>query len=243
MATSDESFLQELRKQAETQQRSFIANISERLGRPLPAHAPAHPAQGAPSFWQAHKLDPEQRIASFIEHWQQAGGEAQRFGRLEEARSFIVRLATTMHAKRFIRHRHPLLESLQVEEAIADGQWTKWDYTEPDEMKTLAASADIGLIVAEYAVAVTGSIVSMSASEKGRSVSLLPTALIALVPASTIRTKLGEVMADIRALGNDHMPAGIHFISGPSRSADIENDLTIGVHGPGIVHALVIDEL
>jgi L-lactate utilization protein LutC len=39
------------------------------------------------------------------------------------------------------------------------------------------------------------------------------------------------------------MPAGVHLVSGPSRSADIENDLTIGVHGPGDVHVIIVDSL
>ena len=40
--------------------------------------------------------------------------------------------------------------------------------------------------------------------------------------------------------GREELPAGVHFISGPSRSSDIENDLTIGVHGPGIVYAIIL---
>ncbi|WP_179292148.1 LUD domain-containing protein, partial [Paenibacillus campinasensis] len=43
--------------------------------------------------------------------------------------------------------------------------------------------------------------------------------------------------------GREQLPAGVHFISGPSRSADIENDLTIGVHGPGIVYAILVDTI
>ena len=112
----------------------------------------------------------------------------------------------------------------------------------PEEMKNKANAADIGVIVADYAVSATGTIVTMSSADKGRSVSLLPPMLIAIVPASCIRSSLGEVMSQISAIGMERMPAGIHFISGPSRSADIENDLTIGVHGPGIVYALIFED-
>ncbi len=70
---------------------------------------------------------------------------------------------------------------------------------------------------------------------------MLLTTLIAIIPVERLKTSLGEVLRPFDDLEMADMPAGIHFISGPSRSADIENDLTIGVHGPGIVYALIIE--
>lgn len=109
-----------------------------------------------------------------------------------------------------------------------------------DDLIAKAAGADIGIVAAEHAVAYTGSLVVTSDRSRGRCVSLLPAMLVANVPAERIATKLGEVLLPFDELAFTDRPAGIHFISGPSRSADIENDLTIGVHGPGIVYALII---
>src|SRR5690606_32616083 len=106
-------------------------------------------------------------------------------------------------------------------------------------LRQFAAEADVGMAVVDFAVAHTGSVVVTSSPMKGRSVSLLPTAFMAIIPVERVKSKLGEVMNEIRGMAQHGMPAGIHFISGPSRSADIENDLTIGVHGPGIVYALL----
>ncbi|OXM13846.1 lactate utilization protein C [Paenibacillus herberti] len=103
-----------------------------------------------------------------------------------------------------------------------------------------AAEADFGVVLADHAVAYTASVVVKSAAYKGRSVSLLPTALFVIIPRDRLKTRLGEVLQPLDEAGRAALPAGIHFISGPSRSADIENDLTIGVHGPGIVYALLI---
>ena len=57
-------------------------------------------------------------IAQFIECWQQAGGEAKSFPSLDGLRTFIVDTATEMKARAFIRHRHPLLDELKLEEEL-----------------------------------------------------------------------------------------------------------------------------
>ncbi len=105
-----------------------------------------------------------------------------------------------------------------------------------------AAEADFGIVIADHAVAYTGSVTVLSAPNKGRSVSLLPTVLFIIIPVERLKTRLGEVLATFDEAGREQLPAGIHFISGPSRSSDIENDLTIGVHGPGIVYALIVGQ-
>lgn len=113
-------------------------------------------------------------------------------------------------------------------------------YSQPQYWKARSAEADIGIVMADHAVAYTGSVAVMSSPHKGRSVSLLPTVLIIVIPVSRLKTRLGEVLLQFDELGAGQLPAGIHFISGPSRSSDIENDLTIGVHGPGIVYAIIV---
>ena len=72
-----------------------------------------------------------------------------------------------------------------------------------------------------------------------RGVSLLPSLHVALVRESRIVFRLGEALAHFAALGPFAQPSAVHFITGPSRTSDIENDLTIGVHGPAAVVALV----
>jgi len=109
-----------------------------------------------------------------------------------------------------------------------------------ENWKARAAEADIGVVMADYATAYTGSVTVLSSPEKGRSVSLLPTVLIIIIPIERLYTRLGETLDRFDEAGRENLPAGIHFISGPSRSSDIENDLTIGVHGPGIVYGLIM---
>ncbi|WP_202077833.1 LutC/YkgG family protein [Caldalkalibacillus salinus] len=242
---SKDPFYQDLASRSQQKQETFMQHIAQRLGRPKVTEAPAHPYQGAPDFWQTHELDLEERLTLLTDNWQQVGGHAQRCPDLSTAQSYIVQTAQEMKAKHIIRHQHPTLNDLGLEDALLDCDWTVWNGQEAERGHLLskAAGADVGVVVADYAVATTGSVVLMSDPFKGRSVSLLPTALMILIPASVVKTRLGEVMTDISQYHPETMPAGIHFISGPSRSADIENDLTIGVHGPGVVHALVVEDI
>ena len=99
---------------------------------------------------------------------------------------------------------------------------------------------DVGISTAQAAIAETGTLVLDSASERHRLVSLVPPVHIAIVKASSIYATLGETLAMLQS-GNELSPA-ITFITGPSRTADIELTLTIGVHGPQELY-VIIDEL
>ncbi|PYS65029.1 MAG: hypothetical protein DMF76_03620 [Acidobacteria bacterium] len=98
---------------------------------------------------------------------------------------------------------------------------------------------DVGVTTAQAAIAETGTLVLESESERHRLVSLLPPAHIAIVKAEDICQTLGDALRYVRRNGQSGMSRAITFITGPSRTADIELTLTIGVHGPKELYVIV----
>lgn len=96
---------------------------------------------------------------------------------------------------------------------------------------------DVGITTAQAAIAETGTLVLDSSRERNRLVSLVPPVHIAIVDASSIFQTLGEALAFIHQDGN--ISPAVTFITGPSRTADIELTLTIGVHGPQELYVIV----
>ena len=96
---------------------------------------------------------------------------------------------------------------------------------------------EVGISTAQAAIAETGTLVLDSARERHRLVSLVPPVHIAIIDASSIFQTLGEALAFIHQ-NNDVSPA-VTFITGPSRTADIELTLAIGVHGPQELYVIV----
>jgi L-lactate dehydrogenase complex protein LldG len=88
---------------------------------------------------------------------------------------------------------------------------------------------------AAYALADTGSVVLLS-SDEPRARSLLPWTHVTVVREDTILAGLEELF---EALGSD-LPSSVAIVTGPSRSADIEQKLAVGVHGPGEVHVVIV---
>ncbi len=86
---------------------------------------------------------------------------------------------------------------------------------------------------AAYGLADTGSVVLVG--DEARSASLLPDVHVTELDAARILPGLREVLAALAA----DMPSVVAIVTGPSRSADIEQTLTIGVHGPGEVHVVL----
>lgn len=134
-----------------------------------------------------------------------------------------------------------ILEEVGAQAVVANHEWQAEDFTRrwPDcewhlvghtegDLRSFCARADVGLSGAEAALAETGSIVVESGSEKSRLATLLPPVHVALVSTSCL-------VPDIftwTAARSGKMPANVTLISGPSKTADIEFTLTIGVHGP-----------
>ena len=95
---------------------------------------------------------------------------------------------------------------------------------------------DVGITTVQAAIAETGTLVLDSTQERHRLVSLVPPVHIAILDASKIYATLGEVLAFIHK--NEISPA-VTFITGPSRTADIELTLTVGVHGPQELYVII----
>ena len=89
---------------------------------------------------------------------------------------------------------------------------------------------------ASYGLADTGSVVLAASPDEPRARSLLPPVHVSLLREDRILPGLDELFA---AVGHD-LPSALAIVSGPSRSADIEQRLAVGVHGPGEVHVALL---
>lgn len=100
---------------------------------------------------------------------------------------------------------------------------------------------DVGITTAQAAIAETGTLVLDAARERHRFASLVPPVHVAIVDAASIFRTLGEALAFIHQDGN--ISPAVTFVTGPSRTADIELTLAIGVHGPQELYVIVNEGL
>jgi L-lactate dehydrogenase complex protein LldG len=103
--------------------------------------------------------------------------------------------------------------------------------TDREELRGLCAVCDAGITSADYALADTGTLVMIASPQEARLISLLPPAHIAVVPRERILTGLEELMTVLPKPAEQ--TSSMVLITGPSRTADIEQILVRGVHGPG----------
>ena len=108
-----------------------------------------------------------------------------------------------------------------------------------DVTRELASEAKVGISQLEWALANTGTLVQAADAPDTRLVSMLPPLHIALVSTRALLPDLPSVLTKVDPRHTGYLA----FITGPSRTADIERVLTIGVHGPGRLIILMVDEL
>jgi len=170
----------------------------------------------------------EARIASLLRCVEALAGKAQR---TSDPCSMV---AAAIAGKTAVASNAPFLADC----GIAGLPGVRSGITDRDELREACATADFGITSADYALADTGTLVMLASPQEARLVSLLPPAHIAVVPKDRILTGLDELFAVLPDPAAQ--TSSMVLITGPSRTADIEQILIRGVHGPGQITVLVV---
>lgn len=102
----------------------------------------------------------------------------------------------------------------------------------------------VGVVMAYAAVAETGSIALLSGKDSPTTLNFLPDYHIIVVPHEVLVGDYEAVYARMRRESNtaDFMPRAMNWVTGPSRTADIEQTLLLGAHGPRKLHILLVED-
>lgn len=109
-------------------------------------------------------------------------------------------------------------------------------------LKSHANEIHTSLTVVDWGIAETGTLVLDSTMEDVRMATMLAEIHIAILPASKIKFKATDLESELNAVLKKDAASYIAFITGASRTADIERVLAIGVHGPQELHILILEE-
>jgi L-lactate dehydrogenase complex protein LldG len=180
-----------------------------------------------PDPWRSrrHFDDP---AARFVETLNANKGQALQVGSLEEAFSLLGEVLHEISAQNVVADGHPVLEDAGVLDRWPEITWFMVGQSAGD-LREFAATADAGISVATAALAETGTVVVATGPKTSRLTGLLPPVHVVLAPVTHLSTDIFTWTA----LRPDVLPSSVTLISGPSKTADIEQTMAVGVHGPG----------
>ena len=202
---------------------------------------------------------PEELLVKFEEELTKVGGTAHRAATLRELEEVVSTILTTSDAAGAVLSRNPLLAQLALAEKLRAGGksvavWAAMPAaSDPGgdeqaahvEFAAASFQATVGITGVDFALAETGSLVLSSRTEGSQLASLAPPVHVALYRRSQLLGSLDEVLERLQVPRNPDLPApgrSVVFVTGTSRTADIEQILIRGVHGPREVHAILVEE-
>lgn len=187
--------------------------------------------------------DQEARVQKFAEELTAVGARVFLARTREGAHHYVKEVIDHHRARRVALSAAPILAELEIEALIraAHGDIIRLPRTpsfdELEEYKRRLMEADLGITGAACGLAESGTLVLLTSETEGRLASLLPPVHLAVLNASHILPGVAEFIAETRS---SLRSSDIIFITGPSRTADIELTLTVGVHGPKELHVVVL---
>jgi L-lactate dehydrogenase complex protein LldG len=206
------------REGVESMTNPVIDNIRRSLGRTAQTAISRRPAIYEPR--PPDVLDVE--VGRFLEEIKKLSGVGQKLAPAE-LDTALKSLIEDQNVHRATVWETPHLKQLGVAEILNS---LNIELVSPNANKHEMARCDLGITEADYLLPETGTLVLKSSAQKPRAVSLLPRIHLAIVQPEMLRADLHQVFAESK---NQNY---LVFITGPSRTADIELTVTLGVHGP-----------
>ena len=238
----------------------IIQRIRKALGRPLDGPAVIGGStlpKASPLVGILPVIAPEDLLPKFEAELTKVAGIAHRAADLQGLEETLRIILSHAKATNVVLSRNPLLAELNLEARLrAWGQGvTVWQGPGGGDsagagdaaLRAFAEAsfaAAVGITGVEYALAETGSLVVTSLAEGAQLASLAPPVHVALYRRSQLVASLDEVLERLAVGSHPGLaPPGrsVVFITGTSRTADIEQILIRGVHGPGELHAILVE--
>ncbi|MCL4784196.1 MAG: LUD domain-containing protein [Bryobacterales bacterium] len=206
---------------------AILGSIRAALGRAADAPVPVPP----PARIVVPEVSQEARTTQFLEALDGLNANTFHASTPEEAISHVAGLLAGRAA---IASNSPLLAEL----GIVSMPGVLSGVMDLETLREEAEARPIGITSADYALADTGTLVMLASVAEARLVSLLPPIHIALVPREKLLSGLDELLE--RVPKPAAVSSSMVLITGPSRTADIEQILVRGVHGPGELHVVLL---
>ncbi len=210
---------------------TILGRVAEalKLAAPPPrlsSESPAGASGKAARAWLPEGGEtPEERLALLCGNLAKLGADFLRFPDEAAAARALAELALRRGWKRVAAHRSELLTAVLAPLGVE-----RWDVEDGFD-KWRLEGCDAGITTCRVLVAQTGSILVSSADNGGRAISVLPPIHIVVARAEQVVSDLTDALAQPRS-PTGALPSMLSFITGPSRTGDIERILVIGAHGP-----------
>ena len=199
-------------------------------------------------------LAPEDYQAKFEAEWEKVAGVAYCVASMNELEAVFQKILLLAETHAVILSRNPILAELQIADRLtalnkfvtswAEGAGVAGTSSLSDFTKA-SFSAGVGITGVDFVLAESGTLVLSSATEGVQVASLAPPIHIALYRRSQLVGSLDEVLAKLPIANSPDRPTtgrSVVFITGTSRTADIEQILIRGVHGPRETHAILVED-
>jgi len=209
----------------------ILGKVRGALGRRAGAPPPSIPATARVS--PRKPGDPEAEMALLLGEIEKLSGVTRRLASRDELGVALAELVKTEDVKRATVWTTPDLADLGVGETL---KALGVELVPAQADKHLVATCELGVTGVDAALPETGTLLLCSSPERPRVVSLLPRVHLAIFTSAVLRPDLHQAFAEAKDAGYSVL------VTGPSRTADIELTLTLGVHGPKALYAWVMNE-